>query len=69
MQRRETKIANSKKYHGRSKLSRSSFKNKLFEVTKEFKEFKLQQNLRIEFTKNYVFKNTIFSTHDLNQKK
>ena len=27
-------------------------KNKLFEITKEFKEFHFQQNIRIEFTKN-----------------
>ena len=52
------------------KLTRSSFKNKLFEVTIEFKEFKFQQNLRIEFIKNYdIFKNKIFATHDLNKKK
>ena len=37
-------------------------KNKLFEITKEFKEFKFQQNFRIEFTKNdEVFKNEILA--------
>ena len=37
-------------------------KSKLFQTTKEFKEFKFQQNLRIEFTKNdKVFKNRIFA--------
>ena len=40
---------------------RTSIKNKLFEITKEFKEFKFQQSLRIEFTKNdKVFENKIF---------
>ena len=30
-------------------LTRSSVKNKLFEITKEFKDFKFQQSLGIEY--------------------
>ena len=33
------------------KRIRACIKNKLFELTKEFKYFKCQQNLRIEFEK------------------
>ena len=40
-------------------------KNKLFQlfqITKEFREFNFEQNLRIEFTKNdKVFENKIFA--------
>ena len=35
---------------------------KIYEIIKEFKDFKFQQNLRIEFTKNdEPFKNKIFA--------
>ena len=40
---------NSKNYDEQLNLTRSSIKNKLFEITKEFK---FLQNLRMEFTKN-----------------
>ena len=33
-------------------FTRSSMKIKLLEITNEFKKFKFQHNLRIEFTKN-----------------
>ena len=33
-------------------LIRSSIKNKLFDITKEFKELQFQQSLRIELTKH-----------------
>ena len=33
-------------------LTRSPIKNKFSEITKEFKEFKFQQNLQIEFPKH-----------------
>ena len=36
------------------KRIRACIKNKLFELTKEFKYFKCQQNLRIEFEKEGV---------------
>ena len=52
----------SKKYAEQLKLAISCIKNKLSKTSKEFKEFKFQQNLRIEFTKNDKdFKNKIFS--------
>ena len=51
-QRYEMKIFNSKKCEEQLNLTRSSIKNIFFEITKEFKEFKFRQNLRIEFTKN-----------------
>ena len=42
-------------------LTRTYIKNKLFEKDKEFKEFKFQQNLKIELTKDEkVFKETKF---------
>ena len=41
---------NSKKNDQQLNLKRSFIKNKSFETTKEFKELKFQQNLRIEFT-------------------
>ena len=34
------------------KLFMKTIKNKLFEIAKEFKEFKFRQNLRVYFTKN-----------------
>ena len=43
---------NYKRHDEQLKLTRSSIKNKLFEISEEFREFKFQQNLRIEFTKN-----------------
>ena len=42
----------SKMYDEQLQLTRCSIENKLFEIAKEFKEFKCQQHLRIEFTKN-----------------
>ena len=43
-------------------LISSFFAYNLFEVTKEFKEIKFQQNIRIKFTKNdEVFKNKVFA--------
>ena len=43
-------------------LTRSSIKNKIFEITKEFKEFRFQQNLPVELAKNdEVFKSKIFT--------
>ena len=42
----EIKIVNSKNYDEELNLTRSSIKNKLFEITKEIKEFKFQENLR-----------------------
>ena len=60
----EIKILNSKKYHEKLNITRSSIKNKLIEITKEFELFKFQQNLRIEFAKYYeVFKNKIFEKY------
>ena len=42
----------------------------LFEITKEYKEFKFQQNLQIEFSKNNeVFKNKIFVDRWFHSKK
>ena len=38
--RYEIKVLNSKKYEEQLSLTRSSIKNKLFEITEEFKEFK-----------------------------
>ena len=47
-----------------------SIKNKLFEITKKSKEFKFQQNLRIEFSKNQeAFKNKIFADPWLDSEK
>ena len=45
-------ILNSKKYNEQHNFPRSFTKNKLFELTKESKSFKLQQTLRVEFNKN-----------------
>ena len=60
--RYEIKVLNSKKYEEQLSLTRSSIKNKLFQITEEFKEFKFQQNLRIKLTKNdYIFQNKIFA--------
>ena len=43
-------------------FTKSCIKNKLFEISGEFREFKFQQNLRTEFTKNdKAFKNQIFA--------
>ena len=40
----------------------TSIRNKLFEITREFKEFEFQQNLQIESSKNDEnFKNKIFA--------
>ena len=51
-------------------LTRFSIKNKLFEITKEFKEFKFQQNLGIEFSKNdEVFKSNILADPWLDSEK
>lgn len=36
-------------------FTRSSMKIKLLEITNEFKKFKFQHNLRIEFTKKWLF--------------
>ena len=41
----EIKILNSKKYNEQLNLTRSSIKKKLFEITKENKESKFQQDL------------------------
>ena len=46
------KILNCEKYDDQINFTKSSIKNKLFEITKEFKEFNYQHNLWIEFTKN-----------------
>ena len=60
----------SKKYDEQLKLAISCIKNKLSKTSKEFKEFKFQQNLRIEFTKNDKdFKNKYFQTQGLVQTK
>ena len=43
-------------------FTRSSIKNRFLEEIEEFKEFKFQQNLRLEVTKNdEVFKNKVFA--------
>ena len=42
-------------------LTRSSIKNKLFQTTKELKELTFQQNVRVEFIDNDVFKNEMFA--------
>ena len=60
-QQYEIKITVSKKHDEQLNLTRSSNKNKLFAISEEFRAFKFQQNLRIQFTKNdKVFKNKIF---------
>ena len=65
-QHHEIKILNSKRYDEQLNLAISSIKNKLFETTKEFKEFKFHQNLAIEFTRNdEVFKIEYSQTHGL----
>ena len=59
-QRCEIKILNPKSYDEQLNLTRSSIKNKSFEITKESKEFNFRQNLIREFTKNdEAFKNKI----------
>ena len=50
-QRYENKIVTSKKYDEHGNVTRSSIKNKLFEISKEFKEFKFQQNSQIKIYK------------------
>ena len=53
---------NSKKYGEELNLTIHYIKNILVEITKEFKEFKFQQNLSTEFIKNdETFKNKIFA--------
>lgn len=44
-QRHKIKTKNSKKYNDQINLARSSIKNNLFEITKEFNKFKFRQNL------------------------
>ena len=51
-QRFEIKIINSKEYDWQLNLTKSSIENQLLEITKKFKAFNFQQNLRIIFTKN-----------------
>ena len=64
------KIKNSKIHDQQLKLTRSSIKNKLFEISKEFKDFKLKQYVRTEFTeKDEVFKNKIFADPRFNSEK
>ena len=41
-----TKLTKPKNYHEQPNLTRPSIKNKLFEITKEFKECKFQTNLQ-----------------------
>ena len=54
-------IVNFKKYDEQLNLTWSSIKDKLFKITKECKEFKFEQNLQVEFTKNdEVFKGKVF---------
>ena len=48
-QRYEIKIVSSKKCDEQLNLARP-IKNKFFEITKKYKEFKFQQNLQIELT-------------------
>ena len=61
MQLYEIEILHSKKYDEQLNLTRSYIINKLFEITKEFKESELQQNLLVEFSKDgKVLKETIF---------
>ena len=48
----EIKILGFKEVDGQLELKRSCIKNKLFEITKEFKDFKIQQNLKVEFKNN-----------------
>ena len=42
-------------------LTRYSIKNTLFETGQKCMEFKFQQNLRIEFKNDAVFRNKIFA--------
>ena len=64
------KIKNSKIHDQQLKLTRTSIKNKLFEISKEFKDFKLKQYVRTEFTeKDGVFKNKIFADPRFNSEK
>ena len=51
----EIKIVSSKDNDKQLNFIRSSIKNKLFKITKEFKGFKFQQNLRMEFIKSITF--------------
>ena len=43
------KLQNSKVMIVHHNFTRITIKNKLFEINKEFEEFKFQQNLRMEF--------------------
>ena len=47
----EIKIPNFKHPDEQLKLTRLCIKNEFFEITKEFKDFKFKQNLRLEFEK------------------
>ena len=62
-------MLNSKKYYEQLNLTRSSIKNKLFEINKECKEFKFQQSLQIELTKKMnLLKTKSSQTHGSIQK-
>ena len=48
----EINVENFKKYDEQLNLTRSSIKNRSLEITKEFKEFKFHQNLRVHISKD-----------------
>ena len=55
------KTLHSKPHDEQLNLTRSCIKNKLFEITKELKELKFQQNIQVEFLKDdKVVKEMIF---------
>ena len=69
-QRYEIETVNFKNYDEQLNLTRSSIKNKLFEISKKLKELKFQQNLQIELTKNdEVFKDKIFADPEFDSEK